>query len=74
MFALFVKNLFLGPFTVARVSGRLNSNLTEGGEPSEQDCGQNDSDVPASPRRGGRWWPTALVLGGLFYTSIACQV
>ena len=74
MFALFVKNLFLGPFTVARVSARL------GGTSTTDDVSEPPSDDPAaagrggSSRKGGRWWPAAVALGGLFYMSIACQV
>lgn len=75
MLALFVKNLFLGPFTVARVSARLNTNTADTSEPpSDPGCQDESNASAARSSRGGRWWPAAVALGGLFYTSLACQV
>jgi len=73
LLGIFLKNVFLAPFTAARVLARLDTHAdtTPVPEPAEP---ATDSQEELKAVRGSRWWPTAIGLGLLFYTSIACQV
>ena len=76
LFGTFVKNLFLGPFTVARVSARVEEihhrALTPSSDADTAECRADNSGDQLKGRRS--WWPTAFALACFFYGSIACQV
>jgi len=76
LFGTFVKNLFLGPFTVARVSARVEEihhrALTPSSDADTAECRADNSGDQLKGRRS--WWPTAFALACFFYGSIACQI